>query len=82
MMVRSSELGFLVRSGLIRRKGMAPTPLGDRPDVVLWPDEYTFARRAIPMTGKFGFLDWYPLAGFGRSRLSLSDGWISFGRSY
>lgn len=51
-----------------------PTPLVDRADIVLWPDGHTFARRALPSTSPEPFLDWYPLAGPGRSRVSYSDG--------
>lgn len=56
-----------------------PVRLSDRPDVVLWPDSYTWARRTLPSTSQVPFVDWHPLMGQGRSRVSLSDGSMSYG---
>ena len=54
----------------------------DRPDVMIGPDEGTWARRVLPSTSPLPFVDWYPLVGAGRSRVSESDGVAFYGRSY
>lgn len=65
----------------IRVLRVVPEIVG-RPDVMLGPDGYTWARRTLPATTALPFVDWYPLAGAGRSRVSESDGHTSYGRSY
>ena len=54
----------------------------DRPDIIIGPNEYTWARRVLPNTSTLSYLDWYPLIGAQRSRVSESDGHTFYGRSY
>lgn len=52
-------------------------------DLILGPDLWTWARRTLPpFSDAMPFLDWYPLIGAGRSRVSESDGVCFYGRSY
>lgn len=57
-------------------------PLLARADVEIFPSEGTWARRTLLSTSPTPFVDWYPLLGTSRSRVSESDGIWSYGRSY
>lgn len=57
------------------------TIVADRPDIELHPMPSVLARRTLPSTGRYPFVDWYPLIGAGRSRLSESDGVFSYSGS-
>jgi hypothetical protein len=56
--------------------------LQGRDDVEVQPDWYTWARRDLgEQYGASRHLDWYPLVGLGRSRISRSDGTFEYGHS-